>query len=98
MKTKTATHTPGPWKQEGDAIWADHQNGSRLICRMKGLYRVPDTFDADARLISAAPEILNSAKEMLELLNGAEFYEGSPISETKEYKNLSVAIAKAEGR
>ena len=78
-------HTPGPWE------WSDDGNGNCwgraglkpcvLSATVHGLVYVDD---ADARLIAAAPDLLEALREM-ERLHGA-----TALSRA--------AIAKAEGR
>jgi hypothetical protein len=62
-------HTPGPW-----IIWADKnerlQVGPSTNYTVAELYRTPlDGQDANARLIAAAPELLEAATKALGALN-----------------------------
>jgi hypothetical protein len=85
------THTPGPWYVNGDCIEADGPEGPRdITVAVATETRRGCDNGADARLIAAAPE-------MLELLRSAR-----PIVEAAGHMDLSVKIwnliAKAEGR
>lgn len=48
----TATHTPGPWSHAVNGI-VQAPEGDDVICRM-----MSDRWEADARLIAAAPDLL----------------------------------------
>ncbi len=60
-----STHTTGPWRFMTDstgeylAVYAKPQGGTKVICPIK----IAD--EADARLIAAAPELLDALKECL---------------------------------
>jgi len=86
-----AQHTPGPWKlsDAGDSITAP--SGAR-IAELLIVHDAPDRirqFDANARLISAAPDLLAA----LQLVY-------SNAGESPEWirARIGQAIAKAEGR
>lgn len=59
-------HTPGPWKVKGLTIWANREDGSSI-----GVVANASTGDDDkadrhnARLIAAAPEMLDALKDLL---------------------------------
>lgn len=59
-------HTPGPWKA---ASWQCHAEtsvmaGSQQVAECSGLGRHSDDCLADARLIAAAPELLEAAQRL----------------------------------
>jgi hypothetical protein len=95
MKTKTQ-HTPGPW--EADDFYVTTQAGSppRTIACSPSPYTWRK---ADARLIAAAPELLNACRELLEVLEKSnahgEEYQWDPLDEAAR---LRAAIAKATGQ
>ncbi|MDH3376213.1 MAG: hypothetical protein OEQ39_04495 [Gammaproteobacteria bacterium] len=79
-------HTPGPWHEDGLSIIADYtaENGNRHHCHVADvtnrneINRAPSMEEyANARLIAAAPDLLNELKAGIELeagdLVGAEF-------------------------
>ena len=55
-------HTPGPWKVHGTEIWAEH----RRITMGRGAYDEKDraTRDANARLITSAPDLLAALRAL----------------------------------
>ncbi len=79
-------HTPGPWYC-GDfgVVTADRGDNRAMICRVMGARR-----EADAKLIAAAPTLLEALKVCQVRLF---LHEGS---ETPEYKMAAEAIKKAE--
>lgn len=93
--TPNATHTPGPWTVSWDEEdgWNNHIYSSPedRVCFMAhgGPEKQPE-FDANARLIAAAPDLL----EALKLMRGTVMDHGDSL----EWAVLRAAIAKAEGR
>ena len=84
MKPKTQKPTPKPWK----TIPSPH--GKEYLCVQIGRNKNYTTLElkpADARLIAAAPELLEAAKTILENNDGIRFR-----------MVLADAIAKAEGK
>jgi len=84
-------HTPGPWrllKREG-SFPPVVQRG------LEGGFSVagsnPDTEDADARLIAAAPELLAVLRQV------ADYWAGGDVPEDID-DAMRAAIAKAEGQ
>lgn len=71
MKTKQAVkHTPGPWRtDENNKIWGESVCKDGPDCEMcknpvaSTLADDPDMEEADARLIAAAPDLLENARE-----------------------------------
>jgi hypothetical protein len=91
----TPAHTPGPWLREGNFVYAlnDHdmnvfsasvQNDNRLCS--------PEVLDANARLIAAAPELLEAAK--LFVAQAQPF--AAQTSALDGIQKLAAAIAKAQ--
>jgi hypothetical protein len=87
------THTKGPWKVGEDNLGypvVTHRNG--------GICRIDDTDEgeanANARLIAAAPELLESCNEALHELRIRCGYTGNEHC----YQTLQAAIAAAEGK
>lgn len=100
MKTKT-THTPGPWcyqpynypDQLRHEIWKSSDGEKIEGYRIAVIDDVTDgtganRTQANARLIAAAPELLEAVKLLLPLAQ----------SWSKAHKAASEAIAKAEGK
>jgi len=90
-------HTPGPWKVEHRGykyIVSKSRDGyiTRDVCRMDGSTMAAFAQEANARLIAAAPELLEALKDALQLL---EVYGGDFEEATRN--QARAAIAKAEG-
>ena len=95
MNTK---HTPGPWSLDWETghVTSPHvETAGRIVCTMPGTigegYR-----EGNARLISAAPELLAALREMIEQF-------GHYCEHTEDSKEIAAqslaraAISKAEG-
>lgn len=91
------SHTQGPWKVTSNKLqcFIDGPNGEE-VAQCLG--------DADARLIAAAPELLEalkSAERVLQTQVRCEFNAGAPPTGTYHHTKLleiQAAIAKAEGK
>jgi hypothetical protein len=85
MKTK---HTPGPWTAKANLDVVD-SNGERVarLASTRGKYEYEEI---NARLIAAAPELLDALQE---LVNGPE----CGGDHGAMYRNARAAIAKATG-
>jgi hypothetical protein len=102
--TQPVTHTPGPWREyERSGLWTYIKSESGVL--VGGAYHDSllmddlEESDANARLISSAPELLEALKEAKELI---QFFHGDPAweiydSSSPEMKRLNAAIAKATG-
>ena len=96
-------HTPGPWVTENDHIVVRNYDGklTRLdsIAKVFPDFPLSDEAIANARLIAAAPDLLDALKVML---HGEEIGEcecqktGFPRLITR-WEKARAAIAKAEG-
>jgi hypothetical protein len=94
----SAQHTPGPWTSYTgtNSIWAD---GKRAICIVTGARNHEDQErDANARLIAAAPDLLEALNGVLPYMEAAET-EGLVGDEGCHWpvENVRAAIAKATG-
>ena len=87
-------HTPGPWRVENDEIVSSSQRMGASVAFVTA--RVGSrTFNADSRLIAAAPDLLEIAKMI------AESGEPCFICSTAPHRSdcgLITTIAKADGR
>lgn len=83
-------HTPGPWKVEGSIY--EHMH-SEIVSAMPGSERgiaqvwKHENAMADARLIAAAPELLEAVREI-----------AKQWPDSSAAKTARAAISKAEGR
>lgn len=59
------SHTPGPWHVVGGT---EVRAGVRIIADTDGAHRIDDQREADARLIAAAPDLLEAARFALAAL------------------------------
>ena len=94
--------TPGPWAFGWRSSWEVYsKSGGEAICTVTAAEPWQDGLldvkhergiaEANARLIAAAPTLLEAAKKCLE-----EWHQG--CSSAVDVKRLEAAIAKAEGR
>lgn len=101
-------HTPGPWRVEGNAIWAGRGTNARLIIpegdkleRKYFLSMLPkEEVEANLHLASCAPELLEALKhaKYVLLTDGNTDENGNSHGITKVVlTRIENAIAKAEG-
>lgn len=99
-------HTPGPWKfsgvsSAGRRIYHSTDTTVYHICTIPesdpGNPKTVDTMDADARLISAAPEMLEALKSARGWVATHAMQTYSRVA-SKELEAIDALIAKAEGR
>lgn len=100
----SAKHTPGPWSA---SMWTDEIAGSVgwSISAGNPSYRVPtNTFEGDeeeakanARLIAAAPELLEFAIAAMDYLQHPDGHHLPPGTWFKLNEQVRAAIAKATG-
>lgn len=89
-------HTPGPWEPflGSDSVWVtgpDHN--ANVVCDIVlSAKEATDEDFANARLIAAAPSLLEASKLAQDLLVASGFACSEVLS------RVSAAIAKAEGR
>lgn len=81
------THTPGPWIKVGNSVFKAKEDGGKYYAEMS--VAVTHT-EEDARLIAAAPDLLEALIECLE----CEF----SVSDKAAISRARAAIAKAEGK
>lgn len=99
MKTKPQ-HTPGPWKYDGAGfgnIRPVKETGRNIVYfgRAEGSEEFKER-DANARLIAAAPDLLEACKLALERLRPGNIRKD--FSGHVAYAALGAAIHKAEGK
>ena len=90
------SHTPGPWRLEGDRIMAANEKHVALI-HDDGTETYVSLTEADMHLISAAPDLLATLKEIEYAgeAGGCPSCGGQPHM---DHCSLQAAIRKAEGR
>ena len=83
-------HTPGPWKVAGNSIVTENDTHCIAVIEDDGGYEAPhDQRDANAQLISAAPELLEACEWSLGSIDAERF--------PNSHAGLIKAIAKAKG-
>jgi hypothetical protein len=96
-----SAHTPGPWSVEKERDFWNVTSVQGDIVGIEGLYRCDGSDEANARLIAAAPELLEALRYMLrryvELVESGDAGDWNPETET-EVIEARAAIAKAEGK
>ena len=104
-------HTPGPWSYRSELHddWGVVRAGRFFICQAKDPRYMDnehlaqcrevgrDPWEANARLISAAPDLLDAIKPLLALLEPVETLELLAAPELEKLNAARTAIAKAEG-
>ena len=85
-----SAHTPAPWILEQDTVFIGETRKVQPV-----LYHGDSEGMANARLISAAPDLLSTLKEMMSVFQDHEQYD----EESAEVVSIArAAIAKAEGK
>lgn len=81
-------HTPGPWTAYNDSCAKCEEDGTQEwgVTGPPGGYHAPFTNEADARLIAAAPELLEALQSVVRIFSG---YQGLEMTSAR------AAIAKA---
>lgn len=83
-------HTPGPWLVEGRTVYALNDDGyNRFSALVQDAHTPGDELEANARLIAAAPDLLEALQSSKSLM------ESVGMQSSDEYQQASAAIAKA---
>lgn len=87
-------HTAGPWFADKPDMFGDvnilHSADALAVAAVVSNLRPEDEIAANARLIAAAPELLEAAQEHVLFMDGTGL-------ETKHLNKLRAAIARATG-
>lgn len=91
--TNETKHTPGPWEFEPTGHGPGHIAADCEGAIRDGVATVwgrtsEDTFDANARLIAAAPDLLAACKGLIENIDNPDW---------SDIDKIRAAIARAEG-
>lgn len=84
-------HTPGPWYATGVHVQSKVLEQDNYVCKAEG--DTPEQAESNARLIAAAPELLEALKAILSLVGNA-----NTTTTELTLRQARAAIAKAEGR
>ncbi len=90
-------HTPGPWKKGIGLMICDAND--QLVC-IPVSRPDPDEAEANGDLITAVPDLLEAAENLLEFIKAKypnDFIEGGKGFTCKYHLKLQTAIAKAKG-
>lgn len=91
----TTKHTPGPWRiATSNPQWIIGPDEKPVAYTITFREKTED--HANARLIAAAPKLLNACEEMISQLEGYERRTGI-IQFASAWNNARAAIAKAQG-
>jgi len=93
-----SAHTPGPWQVSNDNVVHNGEARVAKVLRHRG-WESDD--EANARLIAAAPEMLEALHGILSQENAAVIGNGGPWNDPvtrAAFNAVRAAIAKAEGR
>ena len=102
MKTKTENYTPGPWAAEyagKDTIKVFKTSDKRRVATIKVTVSTRRLDEADSKLISAVPELLEALELLLDMVEGIDGFDPS----TGQYgcsamRFAQYAIEKATGK
>lgn len=90
-------HTKGPWHTDLDRPWSVHAKDQRPVALTATNFDVVENH-ANARLIAAAPELLEALKLSIHNLEFRIKRGSASVEELLAYTRACAAIAKAEGR
>lgn len=103
QQTTTTEHTAGPWHLEWNAddhsgifIHAGHNTYVASVYPADEELGFTDENEANARLIAAAPELLEACYQALDHIGSEQ--EGDEEAEARVFAFLEAAIAKARGQ
>lgn len=103
MKTKTQTHTPGPWQLSGHEVIVKNHGSVAIATTDIGMVATKEEREANARLIAAAPELLSALEnaeasiELVRCLDAGEAIDTEADNMLDSLQNrIRAAIAKAK--
>jgi hypothetical protein len=104
----TTKHTQGPWEFPGGRVWPNNgapvfatRDGQRtLVAEVNDLnnYNLDPEVAANARLITAAPELLEACRKAGEFLDNLPLKGEASAERYDLTATIEEVIAKAEGR
>ena len=90
MTREAMKHTPGPWTYDRSGYSLYVNSGRELVTALSMDGKRLETSEANARLIAAAPDLLDA---LLMVLDDPNALDGRP----RTYEYVRAAIAKATG-
>lgn len=103
MSREAIKHTPGPWNYDRSGYSLYVNSGRELVTALSMDGKRLETSEANARLIAAAPDLLEALKEATSALEWRwerVANRAAPVHETaiqEAYNQARAAIAKATG-
>lgn len=92
---RTAKHTPGPWLLDGTYVYQDDATGRTIADCAHNKNRDRAEQVANAKLIAAAPELLDALRDALKALAVANIA-GQSLYAAPVTEKIRAVIAKAE--
>ena len=94
------SHTPGPWVIIGRSIYQVEEVGGREVVHGNGIKGRDDANEAaaNARLLAAAPELLEALKWAIHHVENVFALAGPHDRELPQLEHARAAIAKVKGR
>jgi hypothetical protein len=93
-------HTPGPWRigEDGDVIWGPEWQGSPIQVAVVPFSVGDKRIASDARLIAAAPDLLEALKEIEDAASSSVMVKLPFLNDAPAIIKARKAIAKATGQ
>src|SRR4051812_31379349 len=91
-------HTPGPWRVDGRFVMASKGAGAIAETFPHGPGKTAGTAEANARLIAAAPELLEALKLLANRIAPMPRPMMHQMSDTELVTMADAVVAKAEGK
>ncbi len=95
METK---HTPGPWKRAHHGHYNQIQIYTKNIYHPLAVVQNQEDMQANARLIAAAPDMLEALAAMVDMFERHIEGRSGPDDASNRWDMARAAIAKAEGK
>jgi len=100
-QARQVSHSPGPWEIHGDITRQNYYiHGANRICdivKPSGFYRSPAETEANARLIAAAPALLEALKKLRDECQASRRYIVISDDDGYEaYNETARAVVKAD--
>jgi hypothetical protein len=95
--TQTTKHTPGPWQSANTWVQGTREHSLAIVPLIARVNRANDAYEANARLIAAAPELLTTLKQLVQAiaLHGDKALNAAGLDST--VRQACDVIAKATG-
>lgn len=102
--SKVTKHTPGPWKHDNNTVYSLHLRNGKPSNRFYASIYVDFAYgvsakegEANARLMAAAPELLEALQMLLRSHRHLSFLDSKSMSDSPIEEHAQAAIDKALG-